>query len=244
MDENFASVFLVHPSLGGPHEFIRHHTTSPPLQPLTPALLPTNQPTVQRSPVRPGAAKKPSQIANQPNPTTQGFVQVYKHILETGASPSGAQPFAAILRHLASPPGPHGPSPLLVHCTAGKDRTGVAVALVLSLCGVPDAAVAHDYGLTDLGLRERREEFVAHLVQSPPLLGDRPAALRMTQSRRQSMLDTLAMLRDRWGGAEAFVRHECGLSAAEVDAVRANMVVDVGEEHVPLDWEEHAKLMA
>lgn len=132
---------------------------------------------------------------------------------------------------------------MLVHCTAGKDRTGVAVALVLSLCGVPDDAVAHDYSLTDLGLGDRREEFVAHLVQTPPLLGDRPAALRMVSSRRESMLGTLAMMRERWGGAEAFVRSECGLSEAEIEAVRANLVVDVGGEHVPLDWEAHAKLV-
>lgn len=172
---------------------------------------------------------------------------MYKHILETGASAQGAQPFALILRHLATPNSSSSsassgaPAPILVHCTAGKDRTGVAVALVLSLCGVSDEAVAHDYSLTDVGLRDRREEFVSHLVSIPPLLGDRPAALRMVSSRRESMLDTLAMLRARWGGAEEFVRRECGLSAAEVEAVRANMVVDVGGDNVPLEWAGQAK---
>jgi protein-tyrosine phosphatase len=42
-----------------------------------------------------------------------------------------------------------GHAPLLVHCTAGKDRTGVASALILSALGVPQAAIIQDYELTN-----------------------------------------------------------------------------------------------
>lgn len=132
---------------------------------------------------------------------------------------------------------------MLIHCTAGKDRTGVIVALILSLCGVPDDAVAHEYSLTDLGLRERKEEFISHLVQAAPLKGDRAAAERMVSSRRENMAATLAMIRQRWGGVEEYVRKEVGLSPEEVEAIRANLVVDVGGEQTPVDWEEHVKLM-
>lgn len=170
----------------------------------------------------------------------KGFVQVYTHILEAGARPTGDQPFALILRHLAAP---QPPAPLLVHCTAGKDRTGVLVALVLSLCGVGDDAVAHEYSLTDLGLKERKEEFVAHLVRAPPLEGDREGAERMVSSRRENMRDTLALVRARWGGAEEFVRRECGLTAEEVARIRENLVVELEEGETPVDWEEHRKLM-
>jgi protein tyrosine/serine phosphatase len=62
--------------------------------------------------------------------------------------------------------------PCLVHCTAGKDRTGVIAALVLGLCGVDDDTVAHEYGLTDLGLRERREELVGHVSRALGLGSD------------------------------------------------------------------------
>jgi len=52
----------------------------------------------------------------------------------------------------------HGPGPLLVHCAAGKDRTGVAVALLLRAAGVSRAAVAADFAATNehrVALRDR-----------------------------------------------------------------------------------------
>lgn len=168
---------------------------------------------------------------------SQGFVKVYTRILLAGAAPSG--PFATILRHLATP----SPSPILIHCTAGKDRTGVIVALILSLCGVSDAAVAHEYSLTDLGLGARKEEFVTNLIAGEPLRGDRPAAERMVSSRRESMMATLAMVRERWGGVEAFVRGQIGLREEEVEAIRKNLVVDVQDDGEVVDWKQHAELM-
>jgi hypothetical protein len=59
----------------------------------------------------------------------------------------------------------------------------VLVALILSLCGLDDAAVAHEYSLTDLGLASRREEIVRHLMQGETLFGDRERAERMVGAR-------------------------------------------------------------
>ncbi|MFD5245109.1 tyrosine-protein phosphatase [Amycolatopsis sp. NPDC058340] len=41
------------------------------------------------------------------------------------------------------------PGPLAVHCSAGRDRTGVLVALALSVAGVPPESIASDYALTE-----------------------------------------------------------------------------------------------
>jgi protein-tyrosine phosphatase len=51
--------------------------------------------------------------------------------------------FSTLFRHLAS-----GNVPLVFNCTAGKDRTGVATALVLTALGVPHEAILCDYLLT------------------------------------------------------------------------------------------------
>jgi hypothetical protein len=52
---------------------------------------------------------------------------------------------ATVIEHLAT----RDNLPAVFHCTAGKDRTGMVAALVLSLVGVPDDAIVHDYTLTD-----------------------------------------------------------------------------------------------
>lgn len=111
------------------------------------------------------------------------------------------------------------------------------------MCGVPDDAVAHEYSLTDLGLGHRRAEFVGNLTRSGPLRGDRAAAERMVGSRPEAMLGTLALIRREYGGAEAFVKGQCGLSDEEIGRIRRNLVVEIDEDHRPVDWQEHQKLL-
>ncbi|PSR79189.1 tyrosine/serine protein phosphatase-like protein [Coniella lustricola] len=48
------------------------------------------------------------------------------------------------------------PTPILVHCTQGKDRTGLMITLLLLICRVPATAIEQDYELTDEKLAEER----------------------------------------------------------------------------------------
>lgn len=105
---------------------------------------------------------------------TQGFAAAYTDILEH-APPSYTQ----IFRHIAERPS----SPLLLHCTAGKDRTGVFCALILSLCGVDDETVAREYSLTDSGLAHWREAVAEGLMKSHNLPFDKTGALNMLSAR-------------------------------------------------------------
>lgn len=70
-------------------------------------------------------------------PTDLG--EVYDFIVDVRGEAIGAA-----VRSLARP----GALPGLVHCTAGKDRTGIVIAFVLAAIGVPDEHVAADYALT------------------------------------------------------------------------------------------------
>ena len=152
-------------------------------------------------------------------------------------------PFQRIFEHVAAPT----PTPLLVHCKGGKDRTGVVCALLLSACGVDDEVVAHEYSLTELALAGRREGFVQHVtVQNDALRGDREGALNMISARKDAMLATLAMIRATYGSAERYMVEHCGLTPAAVEQIRRNFVVDVHDapEQVSVDWRAHAKLVA
>ncbi|KAI1335186.1 tyrosine/serine protein phosphatase [Xylariaceae sp. FL0016] len=68
---------------------------------------------------------------------------------------------ATALRALSAP----SSLPLLVHCTQGKDRTGLIVALVLLALDVPVEAVAHDYMLSQAELEGERAERVAEMQE-------------------------------------------------------------------------------
>lgn len=70
--------------------------------------------------------------------------------------------FAAAIHALARP----AALPAVFHCAAGKDRTGLLAALVLSALGVPRLVVLHDYALTTAGM-ERMREWV--LRESPDM---------------------------------------------------------------------------
>jgi protein-tyrosine phosphatase len=64
---------------------------------------------------------------------------------------------ALALRALADP----GNGAVVVHCAAGKDRTGVIVAIALSLVGVERDAVVADYALTDERIAAIRDRLLA-----------------------------------------------------------------------------------
>ncbi len=111
------------------------------------------------------------------------------------------------------------PGGVLIHCLAGKDRTGIAVALLLSLVGVSDADIAADYSLTVANLAA---ELAAALAAAP----DDEARARLERSydaSAETMLATLAHLRTRHGGAKAYLTR-AGLSGADIELIRARLL--------------------
>ncbi|ETS84798.1 hypothetical protein PFICI_02823 [Pestalotiopsis fici W106-1] len=187
---------------------------------------------------------------NYADKTSEGFVQAYQDILNAVSSPQNqAQPYRTILKHLAASPNTSSdgstPAPILLHCTAGKDRTGVICALVLSLCGVDDNVVAHEYSLTDLGLKSRHPEFLRHLMKEPALAGNPLGARRMIGSRKENMIETLKKIRELWGSVEKCVVDLNMLTEDEIEQLRKNFIVDASSQQgLPLDWQRHENLVA
>lgn len=146
---------------------------------------------------------------------SDGFVMAYRDI-----SKSGPSAYGAIFRHLAQPK----PTPCVVHCTAGKDRTGVVIALLFMLAGVDDEKIAEEYSLTDLGLAPLKPLFTERLLKNPALEGNREGVGNMISSKKENMAATIKMLREEYGSAEGYMGSQCQLSDEEIAQLRRNML--------------------
>jgi protein-tyrosine phosphatase len=120
------------------------------------------------------------------------------------------------LRTIADPP---AGGATLVHCAAGKDRTGIVVAVALEAAGADREAVIADYALT----AERIEAIVARLASSPTYARDVEGhSAQRHAPRPESMRRILELLDERHGGAAGWLA-EHGLTAGELDALRARL---------------------
>jgi protein-tyrosine phosphatase len=96
------------------------------------------------------------------------------------------------LRAIAEAPGA-----AIVHCAAGKDRTGVVVALALTAVGVPADTVVADYAATD----EKIEAILRRLMRSRTYEGDlKGSAIDRHRPRPETMKAFLAQVQARYGG--------------------------------------------
>lgn len=143
-----------------------------------------------------------------------GFVNAYQGILDHGV---GA--YRTILTHLAQ----EEPEACLIHCSAGKDRTGVLIALLLMLCGVQKEVIADEYALTELGLGHLKPAIIEKLLQNPKFSGNEHAARDMISSKKENMLATMQMIEDIYGGAERYVLERLELDESTLRQLRKNL---------------------
>jgi protein-tyrosine phosphatase len=109
---------------------------------------------------------------------------------------------------------------VLIHCAAGKDRTGLISALLLDLVDVPAETIATDYALTAELLRPRDEEW---LENGPGERAEREAMLARFAPSGEVMLEVLDKLAEGHGGAEGYLL-EAGVTAADLDRLRDRLL--------------------
>ncbi|MFV8817521.1 tyrosine-protein phosphatase [Haliea sp. E17] len=123
----------------------------------------------------------------------------------------------------------NGNLPLVVHCSAGKDRTGLGIALILTALGVPRDVILQDYAMSGKyqqiavlgGNGYQFEEGSAQSMMTTmpkaltaPLLASNPAYLEAA----------LAAIEEEHGSVMAYIRDELGVTDEELDRVRANLL--------------------
>ncbi|MEQ8485137.1 MAG: tyrosine-protein phosphatase [Pseudomonadales bacterium] len=114
-----------------------------------------------------------------------------------------------------------GSQPILVHCTAGKDRTGVSTAFLLSVLGVDRAWIEADYVLTNRDVA-RQVDFLEGIRALPEGMS-REAMLHAAGVPENAMGEFLDGLEARWGGALGYLR-SIGISDATMDDVRGQFL--------------------
>jgi len=138
--------------------------------------------------------------------------RLYRHLAE-----EGARNLAQVLAWL----GDDGTVPVLVHCVAGKDRTGMLVAVLLAVLGVPDDDIAADYALSEVGLAALRQWAEEHDPDVGMWLERVPPQLLDAQPR--AMLDFLRWLREEHGSVEAYLS-SIGVAPSTVAALRRRLL--------------------
>lgn len=113
--------------------------------------------------------------------------------------------------------------PVLVHCTVGKDRTGVTVALTLAAAGVDEEAVIADYARTETLLPEERNRAVLERLTAL-----HPDAVHLealaTRSPAPVMQGMLADLTKRYGAPVEYLRAQ-GLTDDELTELRRVLII-------------------
>jgi protein-tyrosine phosphatase len=120
--------------------------------------------------------------------------------------------------------------PLLFHCAAGKDRTGVAAALLLGLLGVPDETILDDYELTTAHsaphrLAALRPVLIEHLVPEERV---RP----LFEARRPVLASTLIHLDEQFGGFEKYAVDVLGVVPTLPEQLRETLLAPSNRQNM------------
>jgi protein-tyrosine phosphatase len=141
---------------------------------------------------------------------------VYTHMIDE----RGAQ-LAAAIRIIAD--AAEGEA-VLVHCTAGKDRTGLVVALALRAAGVDKDEVVADYAATAENLGGEWADTVMRSLADQGVELTPAVVELITASPAQVMHDLLDRLDREYGSTPQYLRAQ-GLTSAELDRLTAALIV-------------------
>ncbi len=110
--------------------------------------------------------------------------------------------------------------PAVFHCTAGKDRTGVLSALVLSLLGVDEPTVVADYALSGAAMLRLRAKLILKYPEGRETLENIDEVFSADPGQMELLLDHL---RDQYGSAEAYLAG-LGAPAGLIEALRTALL--------------------
>jgi protein-tyrosine phosphatase len=132
-------------------------------------------------------------------------------------APEARASYAELLTELAT-----APVPQLFHCTAGKDRTGWAAALLLEIAGVDRPTILADYLLTNTFSSATRTKYLALIAEH--LGDDKLSVYEPTMLVEESYLQTAYDAVDEvYGSVDGYLRDGLGLDAVVIERLRERL---------------------
>lgn len=120
----------------------------------------------------------------------------------------------------------HCGGPVLIHCAAGKDRTGLLAALTHHLVGVHGADIVSDYLLTNDPQRmAERLPMVSEAIRELSGRAPDPAAVMTIMGVDETYLDTaMGVIEARFGSTDAYLERALGITPQKRDSIRARLL--------------------
>ena len=100
-------------------------------------------------------------------------------------------------------------TPVVIHCAGGRDRTGIAVALMLRLAGVDPETIAADHAISDESWGPHNEAWFAEAEDEE----ERERRRRIAKPAGRTMVDVLEEVDRRYGGPRAYITAAGGTDA-------------------------------
>lgn len=133
--------------------------------------------------------------------------------------PSARAAYRALLMQIAAPKD----NAVLYHCTAGKDRTGWASAILLTILGVPRETIMADYLASNAYLADKNKATLAMLARSGA--GIDPANLEPVLGVDRTYIEAaFAEAEARYGSMDGYVRQGLGIDAVTIEGLRAKLL--------------------
>lgn len=122
---------------------------------------------------------------------------------------------------------------VLVHCQGGKDRTGIIIALLLSLAGVSREVILEDYALSEAMLEhlyvqwaeeQKEQQEQQEQIKALGNTGTRPDKPKYLQARPETMNGVLDHLDTEYGGVDGYLQ-AAGVTQLEIEQIRYHLTV-------------------
>jgi len=119
-----------------------------------------------------------------------------------------------------------GRVPLLFNCSAGKDRTGLAAALILYMLDVPRETIEHDYTLTNQAIDGLEQMMLGDPGYSGLSTLPREAYMPLLDAHPEYLRIAFDAIEQKHGSIGQYLHDELGVGAAELEKIRALLLED------------------